>query len=69
MLRACVQKFDVTGNFENFWELNMAIHASILDGSKIFVLAYGASRVTINAILSCIGADPKSNSKSIMNSR
>ena len=23
MLHACVQKFDVTGNFENFWELNM----------------------------------------------
>ena len=46
----------------------MAIHASILDGSKIFVLAYGASRVTINAILSCIGVDPKSNGKSVMDS-
>ena len=45
------------------------MHAGILDSSKFFVLASGASRVTINAILSCIGADPKSNSKSIMNSR
>ena len=22
MLHACVQRFDVTGNFEKFWELN-----------------------------------------------
>ena len=25
ILHACVQKFDVMGNLENFWELNMAI--------------------------------------------
>jgi len=25
MLHVCVQKFDVTGNFEIFWELNMAL--------------------------------------------
>jgi hypothetical protein len=25
MLLACVQTFDVTGNLENFWELNMAL--------------------------------------------
>ena len=24
MLHVCVQKFDATGNFENFWELNRA---------------------------------------------
>ena len=24
MLHTCVQKFDVTRNLENFWELNMA---------------------------------------------
>jgi hypothetical protein len=24
MLHACVQTFDVTGNFEIFWKLNMA---------------------------------------------
>ena len=24
MLHACVQKFDVTGNLENFWKLNRA---------------------------------------------
>ena len=24
MLHACVQKFDVMGNLEDFWELNMA---------------------------------------------
>jgi len=24
MFHACVQKFDVTENFENFWELNKA---------------------------------------------
>ena len=25
MLHACVQKFDATGNLENFWELNRAL--------------------------------------------
>jgi hypothetical protein len=25
MLHACVQTFDVTGNLEIFWELNMAL--------------------------------------------
>jgi len=25
MLHACVQKIDVMGNLENFWELNMAL--------------------------------------------
>jgi len=24
MFYTCIQKFDVTGNLENFWELNMA---------------------------------------------
>ena len=48
-------------------EAAVSIHF-VLDGSKIFVLAYGASRVTINAILSCIGVDPKSNGKSVMDS-
>ena len=26
MLHVCVQKFDVTGNLENFWELNRALN-------------------------------------------
>ena len=31
ILHACVQKFDVTGNLENFWELNMALGSGDLE--------------------------------------
>jgi len=30
MLHACVQKFDVTGNLEKFWELNKALVCGLL---------------------------------------
>jgi len=30
MLHTCDQRFDVTGNLENFWELNKASHAQLV---------------------------------------
>jgi hypothetical protein len=36
MLHACAQKFDVIGNFENFWELNKAIVTSACSLVAVF---------------------------------
>ena len=38
MLHVCVQKFDVIGNFENFWELSPC---SVAIFKKIFRHLYG----------------------------
>jgi hypothetical protein len=35
MLHACDQRFDVTGNLENFCELNKALHDGLADGIVI----------------------------------
>ena len=49
MLYVCVRKFDVTGNLEKFWELNMALadavwmgrtgclHATGLDSNRVWI--------------------------------
>ena len=47
MLHACVQKFDVTENLENFWELNTTLIAA---PARLIPLPFPAGLVAVFSV-------------------